>query len=170
MMDKSSRILSWLVLSFGLVVAAFLGRTSRGIPVGEHTPPSNDSLPPARLHEINRMGGGSAGVEPESDSPARLRDSIAAAVRDHLTRLEESRADITDGELRGLPQNNDAYRALEALRPYWLDPILDARVMVGSQFLGPIDSLRAVSVRTVDGIRLQFSASEPHWVVQVLLR
>lgn len=162
-MDRPARILSLLVFSLGLGVAAFLGWTSRGIPVGRHVSPSNDSLPPARLHELNLRYGTA-----EAEGPSL--DSFRLAVREHLTRLEESRAPVTTDDLTTVANQPHAYGALEILRPYWLDPILDARVRVGGQFLGPIADLQAVSVATVDAMRLEFSPVEPHWIVQVYLR
>jgi hypothetical protein len=165
-MDKSSRLLSWLALMLGLLVTVFLSRTSRGIPMRDEAPPSKDSLPPSRLHDLNQVTAPPA----ESEVGPRLRDSLEAAVREHLAQLEKSRAAVDVEELQTVAHVSDAHRALEILRPYWLHPILDARLRVGGQFLGPLDSLHAVSVASVDGMRLEFSPTEPHWIVQVFLR
>ncbi len=165
-MDRNGRMLSLGVAAFAMAIVGYLAWNPRGLPRSR-----NSSSPNAD----------SAQVAYPSFDPGRVIDSVDPAVadsvvrvgpnriRNHLARLHEASLEVAREEI-GRVVGDTVYDAVAALRPYWLEDDLQAAVRVGGQLLGEVDTLDDIPLASVDVMRLEFSATEPHWVIQIFMK
>jgi len=162
-MDRSARLVSIGVAAVGVVIVLYLSWNPRGLPRSRlsNGPPPNpsDSNTSASVH-----GDAYAEVAPsQTDSTA---ESDELSFNEHMARLQEGGLELTRTDFVG-SEDQTLFEVLSRLRPYWLSDTLDASVRVGGQLIGKVDSLRDVPARSAEMVRLEFYATEPHWIVRV---
>jgi len=163
-MDRSARFISIAVVVLTVSVGGYLLWHPRGQPR------------PGRAGWTAKSDTGSAAstlVDPNSSRDTAtptplLVEADGDSFADHLARLQSSNLEVGPPELRDTP-GSDLFEVLARIRPYWLSDTLGASVRIDGQLLGDVESLRSVPISSIDLVRLEFSPTEPHWVVRVFL-
>jgi len=164
-MDRNARIMSFAVVAFATAIGIYLAWNPRGMPRhGGWFRPAADTertaspdFDPARVI-------GDVDISADSGIPDE-----STRVRDHLAQLSGAGLDLTQEEIASVT-GDTAHDAVSTLRPYWLNEELRASVRVGGQLLGEVDALADIPLVSVDVMRLEFSATEPHWIIQIFMK
>ncbi len=165
-MDRNARMLSLGVAAFAMVIVGYLAWNPRGMPRSR-----NSSSPNANSVKVEYPAFDPGAVIGLLDSVAA--DSVVRVgpgrIRNHFGRLHEAGLEVAREEISTVV-GDTVYDAVAALRPYWLEDDLQAAVRVGGQLLGEVDTLDDIPLGSVDVLRLEFSATEPHWVIQIFMK
>lgn len=164
-MDRSARWISIAVAVLTVSVGAYLLWNPRGQPRTRGAGHSGD--------RSDSVGVSVTLVDPNSDRDSVTLPHLQVEVdgdtfAEHMARLQAADLEVSAPELRDA-SGDDLFELLEQLRPYWLSDTLGASVRIDGQLLGGLETLRSVPIASIDLVRLEFSPTEPHWVVRVFL-
>ena len=163
-MDRNARMLSAGAGLVAMLVIGYLAINPRGISPSRGAGVADREAPD--LSEVLP----DTSEEPENGpGNVREREAISDPWLLHRARLQEAGLNITHAEIAALA-GGTAYDVVARTRPYWLVDELDVRVRVDGQLFGDAQTLRDIPIAAIDSIRLEFHRTEPHWILQVMMR